>query len=319
MVKLNKKFSFTLKPYAPYSLKLTVHKPAGWDFFTPKEIMDKDTLYTALYIDSSLVGLKIKDTRSVIGPSISISVYTKSAVSDAFKKRVREALIFRLGIDTDLKKFYTFARKDSILKHTVKDLYGMRDTMPSSLFASCILGVCLQMAPLKRSEDMMNRIIENYGREAEFAGKKVGMWPLPKDIAKINVRSLKASCKLGYRAKFISGISRVLSKGTFPSEEDLGALPKEEAKKKLMELPGIGDYAADIILPQGGFPIDAWSVEVFGELFFGRKPHNNRAEIEKVKEEGIRRWGKWSWMGFFYVANDLKNLSKRLNTNLRLI
>jgi hypothetical protein len=38
-----------------------------------------------------------------------------------------------------------------------------------------------------------------------------------------------------------------------------------------------------------------------------------------VKQEGIRRWGKWSWMAFFYVAQDLQNLSKRLGVQLRLV
>jgi hypothetical protein len=37
-----------------------------------------------------------------------------------------------------------------------------------------------------------------------------------------------------------------------------------------------------------------------------------------VKQEGIRRWGEWSWMAFFYVAQDLQNLSKRLGLKLRL-
>ncbi|MDG6997267.1 MAG: hypothetical protein JRN52_15220, partial [Nitrososphaerota archaeon] len=61
-----------------------------------------------------------------------------------------------------------------------------------------------------------------------------------------------------------------------------------------------------------------WSVEVFGKLFFGRRLGNPRKAIEKVKEEGIRRWGRWSWMAFYYVANDLQNLSSKLRIKLRL-
>ena len=37
-----------------------------------------------------------------------------------------------------------------------------------------------------------------------------------------------------------------------------------------------------------------------------------------MKKEGIRRWGRWSWMAFFYVAQDLENLSRKLNVKLRL-
>jgi len=98
----------------------------------------------------------------------------------------------------------------------------------------------------------------------------------------------------------------------------LERLSPEEAKNKLLELPGIGDYSADIINPHGGFPIDVWSAEVFGKLFFGKAPENNRQAVEEVKREGISRWGKWSWMAFFYIVQDLKRLSEKLNVKLRL-
>ena len=104
----------------------------------------------------------------------------------------------------------------------------------------------------------------------------------------------------------------------FPDMQEIMRMPPEEAKEKLIELPGIGDYAADIINPHGGFPIDAWSVDVFGLLFFGKQPEDKREAIDRVKQEGIRRWGKWSWMAFFYVAQDLQNLSKQLGVQLRL-
>ena len=95
-------------------------------------------------------------------------------------------------------------------------------------------------------------------------------------------------------------------------------LSSEEAKRSLLKLPGIGDYLADIINPHGGFPIDVWSAEVFGMLFFGKAPTNNRQAVEEVKREGILRWGKWSWMAFFYIVQDLEKLSKKLNLKLRL-
>jgi hypothetical protein len=40
--------------------------------------------------------------------------------------------------------------------------------------------------------------------------------------------------------------------------------------------------------------------------------------VEKIKPEGIRRWGRWSWLAFLYVVQDLGNLSKKLGTSLRL-
>jgi 3-methyladenine DNA glycosylase/8-oxoguanine DNA glycosylase len=103
-----------------------------------------------------------------------------------------------------------------------------------------------------------------------------------------------------------------------PTMDELRKLTREDAKRELMELPGIGDYSADIINRPGGFPIDVWSAAVFGKLFYGKEPENNRKAVERVKKEGIHRWGQWSWMAFFYVVQDLENLSRKLSTPLRL-
>ena len=137
-------------------------------------------------------------------------------------------------------------------------------------------------------------------------------------LANLNPEIFAKACKIGYRAKRIVKLAEKLVKEDFPTLQELEKLSSEEAKKKLMELPGIGDYSADIINPHGGFPIDVWSAEVFGKLFFGKEPVNNRQAVEEVKNEGIQRWGKWSWMAFFYIVQDLENLSKRLSVKLRL-
>jgi 3-methyladenine DNA glycosylase/8-oxoguanine DNA glycosylase len=143
-------------------------------------------------------------------------------------------------------------------------------------------------------------------------------WPTSRELSKLSTRDLERECKLGYRAKYVEQLARKSEEEGFPNLEDLARLPQDESKRKLMELPGIGDYSADIMNPRTGFPIDAWSVDGFGELFFGREPRNARTAIETVRKEGLRRWGKWSWMALLYVAHDLQNLSRRLGTKLRL-
>ncbi len=114
------------------------------------------------------------------------------------------------------------------------------------------------------------------------------------------------------------GPRQAFSKGYFPSVEELEELKPEEVRELLLGLPCIGDYSADIINPHGGFPIDVWSVDVFSMLFYGREPKNARDAVAKIKRAGIKRWGKWAWMAFYYVAQDLENLSKKLGVKLRL-
>lgn len=318
MAKLIRRFAFYLRPKPPYNFRLSIKKPAGWDLFTPNEVYENGVLWTAMHIDGMLIGLKLRSTGDTEKPYILVDVFMKNALKSGQKIKIKEALAVKLAIEEDLTEFYSIAKKDPILKHTIKGLYGMHDTDLSDLFASGILAITLQMAPMKRSDEMMNAIIENYGETAEFEGKRIKVWPIPERIANVSSAEMKRRCKLGYRAKYIVQLARIIADGKAPSMEELRSMPPEDAKERLLELPGIGDYSADIINPYGGFPIDVWSADVFGKLFYGKEPKNGRDAVEKIKREGIRRWGEWSWMAFFYVVQDLKGLSKKLGTQLRL-
>ena len=316
-MRLEKSFSFYVDPIPPYDFRLTVRKPAGWNLFNSSEAFENETLWSAARIGGRLAGLKIRSLGLVQRPRMRTTVFTKDALSGQERSDFRNALEVLLDADGDLREFYAFARRDPILVHAVKDLYGMHDTQPASLFNSVVLSICLQMARLERSNQMMAAIDRRYGDAVEFDGRRMVVQPGAEKISRLTPARFAKECKLGYRAKYIVGSAKMIARG-FPDIHQILSMPPDRAKEVLMELPGVGDYAADIINPHGGFPIDAWSVDVFSVLFFGKEPRNRRDAIEKVKREGVRRWGNWSWMGFFYVAQDLGNLSKRLGVRLRL-
>lgn len=319
MVKLPNSFSFVMEPLPPYSFRLTVRKPAGWPLFTPFEVYENRTLWTATHTRGHLAGIKLISRGTTYRPKISATIFLEDSLAAEELDAIKRSLVHSLGADSGLTEFYGLAREDDILRHVVDDLYGMHSTGPDTIFPEAALAILLQMAPLKRSDEMMSCFISRYGKTAEFDGRSIPVWPLSERIAGLDSLELAVACKLGYRARHLVNLARKLEDDVaFPTMEDLERLEPDEAKRKLLELPGIGDYSADIINPHGGFPIDAWSVEVFGKLFYGEEPTDKRRAIEGIKREGQRRWGKWSWMAFFYVVQDLKKLSRKLNTKLRL-
>ncbi len=318
MPELKLALEFEIHPVPPYSFDLTMRNPAGWHIFTPFEIYEDGTVWTATHISTELLGLKLSSIGTLEKPVIMAGVYSRGNNTRLAEGEIKRLLSKALGADSGLKDFYSVARKDNILKHAVEHLYGMHDTFPLEIFPDAILAILLQMAPLKRSNEMMSALILNYGQLAEFDGRKVHTWPTPEAISAATPDEIAERCRVGYRAKNLVKLARMLVESDFPTTEELENMEQEKARKKLMELPGIGEYSADIINPHGGFPIDVWSAEVFSKLFFGREPENNREAVEKVKKEGLKRWGKWSWMAFFYVVQDLPNLSEKLGIKLRL-
>ena len=319
MVKLNQMVTYEITPIPPYNFDLTIRKPAGWSLFTPLEVYEKKTLWTAVHLNGTLVGLNLNSKGTTKNPSVSARIFTEKKPSKETLDTIKKKISHCIGADENLGEFYKLAKKDSILKYAVDDLFGMHSTSAGdTVFPDAILAILLQMAPLKRSNEMMDCVIRKYGETAEFDSKTIYVWPTPQRLAMLNPNALSKNCKIGYRAKRIVKLAEKLTKEDFPTFQELEELSGEDAKKRLLELPGIGDYSADIINPHGGFPIDVWSVEIFSKLFFGKDPLNNRKAVEEVKNEGIRRWDKWSWMAFFYIVQDLENLSEKLTVKLRL-
>jgi 3-methyladenine DNA glycosylase/8-oxoguanine DNA glycosylase len=319
MVILAHSFIFVLDPVPPYDFELTVRKPAGWSLFTPFEVFENGTMWTATHLYGTLAGVKLASAGTIMSPRIIVELFLQEEPGQEQLDIMKKALVHDLAADEDLRGFYEFANVDGLLSLALKDRYGMHDTSANTVFPLAALAISLQMTSFKRSDEMMHCFITSYGEIAEFEGKRIGTWPLPGRIAKLEAAELAKTCKFGYRAKLIVDLARKIDREGFPTMEELKGSTPEEAKALLLELPGIGDYSADIINPHGGFPIDVWSVDVFGKLFFGEVPANKREGVKMVKKEGLARWGKWSWLAFFYIVQDLENLSRALGTELRLV
>jgi DNA-3-methyladenine glycosylase II len=305
-----------LKAIPPYDFALTVRKPAGWSLLTPFEIFQKGTLWTAMRTMSGKVfGLKLESVGTVEKPEISCKAYSSQKLEPSERRELLKTITWTLNLREDITQFYALAEHDPLIKVLVKDLYGMRNTKQPDIFPRLILAVTLQMAPIRRSNQMMNLLIKEYGERIRFDAKEVLHWPSPERIANAEVRELEKRCKLGYRAKSLRGIAEAVRRG-FPSLQQLEKMPAQETKAKLMELKGIGEYSADIVSPHPGFALDVWSAKIFSKLILGEETESPRDAIPKLKEIAEDRWGQWRGYVFFYVLHDLNNLSSRFNLNL---
>ena len=309
--------AFKIKAISPYDFFLTVRKPAGWSLLTPFEIFEHGTLWTGMRLNSGqMFGLKLKSEGTVEKPEISCTIFSRKRVSVKKRKELSEMVAWMISAEEDIREFYALAKHDPLVKALVEDLYGMRRTKQPDIFPRLILAVTLQMAPIRRSDQMMTLLIKEYGEKITFDGREVLYWPSPERIAKADVRELEQRCKLGYRAKSLKGIAEAICKG-FPTIRELEKMPPEEAKAKLMELKGIGEYSADIVSPHHTeFALDVWSAKIFNLILFSKKAESPRNIIPKLKKIAENRWGKWRGYVFTYVLNDLKNLSRRFNLNL---
>lgn len=102
-----------------------------------------------------------------------------------------------------------------------------------------------------------------------------GAFPTPARLARVRVQTLRARCGVGYRDARIVEMARLFASGELEQEwfED-PARSDDEIRERLLELPGIGPYAAANILQllgrYGHIPLDTESVR-HGRAVLGMK------------------------------------------------
>lgn len=300
---------FLVPVAGPFDFQLTLRKPAGWSSSTPFEESEHNVMWTLLRATSGrLFGLKIRPARA----GLSAEVYSRARVEPSAISELRERVALGVGAHDDLRAYYRLGKRDRLVRILSQDLRGMHVGFPTGVFERAILAVCLQMAPMKRSNDMMESLITQYGDTLEFDGHRVRYWPSPNKIARIRKRELASKCNLGYRARALRRLARAVLDG-FPDVLALSRMKEDDALHKLLTLYGIGHYSAEIISPHFGFPLDVWSARIFHEIIYGRTPKDPRRAIPKLTSYAVRRWGRFRKHVFVYVANDLQNLQRHYN------
>ena len=290
----------------PFNFELTVHKPAGWHWSTPAEIFNKSIFWSGIFFDGKPIGLKMQSA----GLLVRADIFNKATEKMPDLSRLEKQLYKALGADEDLAGFYEFAKSEPVLDEVVTRLRGMRMGRNDNLFGQVILAICLQMTPLKRSRQMMGLLLKEFGTQLHFDKHQTILWPCPEDIARLSPALLREKARLGYRAERLLAAAKYLVKKPVAAQQ-LDALPDKEARKLVMEIPGIGGYSAGIILGRSEVPVDSWSLIILSELIYGKSPVKGRSGIPALNELINKRWGKWGWLAFAYIVNDLPFLARK--------
>ena len=188
------------------------------------------------------------------------------------------------GLDDDLPAVYSKIVKDSFVEAAIKKFHGLR-LIRQEPWECLISYSCATNKNIPAIKNMIANLCERFGRKITPAYGEVYTFPTVEDLAEARLSSLRL-CKLGFRAERVKQTSKLVSEGVF-SLEAIKNLPYEEAKKRLMTLPGVGPKVADCVLLFGfgrlkAFPIDVWMKRIILEIY---ADHFERAFIVKAKRD----------------------------------
>jgi DNA-3-methyladenine glycosylase II len=155
---------------------------------------------------------------------------------DPLDDEIRPVVLTLLGAQFDLGAFQP---NDPMLAGLAKRLRGFRPPLAPDPFEMLVGAISAQQISLRAAFAVRNRFVERFGVRGELAYA----FPSPERIAEVSPDELRA---LGFslrKAEYVLGLARAdLDYGA------LAALPDEEVKARLVQLPGIGEWTADWFL-----------------------------------------------------------------------
>lgn len=138
---------------------------------------------------------------------------------------------------------------------------------PWEALGSFIISQCNN---IKRIKGIVERLCESFGEPVEFEGERFYTFPSAERIAALELSALEV-LRSGYRAPYLLDAARAVADGSLELEELIGC-DSERAKKRLLELPGVGEKVANCVVLFGlhhmeAFPIDVWIRRALAEHF----------------------------------------------------
>ena len=190
---------------------------------------------------------------------------------------------FRLG--DDLPRILSRINKDEHIGEAIRAFRGLRIVRQDPW--ECLISyMCATHANIPAVRNMIFNLSRRFGRKITLDGHALYTFPKPTDLAGANLRGLRR-CKLGFRAERILQTSKMIADEMFDLEALRGA-DYEDAKSRLMSLPGVGQKVADCVLLFSldvleAFPVDIWMKRIILKLYLG---HFEQSFVEKISGKG---------------------------------
>jgi 3-methyladenine DNA glycosylase/8-oxoguanine DNA glycosylase len=301
-ISLTKRTAARLTPAAPFNFHGTVHKPSH--FPDPVSAYRDGTCWQALRLGDDLIGVRMEESADRDGPGIDVTLFSKSPLSRAQRDSALDEISWRFDLDSDLRPFDSAFRDDPVLGPVIERWRGMRVSAADSLYETLIIFVTLQNATVRRTVQMMDALLSSYGTQITFDGQTLYAFWKPEDLASVPEQDLR-DLRVGYRAVTLLRISHAFE--AEPNLElSLRRQPKDEARRRLLALYGVGPVTVDGLLFGILHHYDAldhmppWEGKIHSQLLFGQE----RPPSETL-EEITRRWGPWRALAAHYLFEDL--------------
>lgn len=298
-------------------------QPYNFDYFLTHYVfqpwvVEGKELVRLFKLDSGKFVLVKVGFRKKPRPALLISLIPKEKLTQTEERKIVDLISWNFAVNDEVKEFYeVICQKDPVLKAASKEIYGAHLRTDPYMFESVLGVIVAQNVFFKRIYEMTRLLCERFGERQKFDGKIYYTFPTPERLAKTDIGEIR-TCKVGYRDKYIKGVAEKIVKENINLDDLRKIGDINIIREKLIELPGVGPYTADLAIAIGfrlpTFHLDLFSREAMYQFYFGGK-HVGDEILRKFVE---KRWGKWKHHAMLLLTTNTDSWAKELGKNFRL-
>jgi N-glycosylase/DNA lyase len=210
-----------------------------------------------------------------------------------------------LRLDEPLAEFYALAADDAELAWACAG--AGRLLRSPTVFEEVVKTVCTTNCSWALTRGMITALVQHLGERAPGAPARgwIGRaFPTPEAMAEVRPSFYRNVVRAGYRGPYLLALARRVARGEVDLEV-LGRLPgtpgavsDSEMAERLLDLPGVGPYAASHIMMLLGrysrLVFDSWTRPAFARLS-GRR----RQVTDRTIERRFRPYGRYAGLAFW--------------------
>jgi 3-methyladenine DNA glycosylase/8-oxoguanine DNA glycosylase len=263
-----------------------------------------------------LVKIDIRSLGVLEAPQLELTLSSGHVLSRTDLGEARRLVVWRLGLEDDLRPFYAAVADDPVLSASIEHNFGAKGKSAFSMFDAVIDVVCAQNTAFQRLYAMRANLAAAFGEPVVTSERVYHASPTPAQLAAAPLDAIRA-CGVGYRDRYIKGIAQAVVGGL--DLEPLRGMPRSEARTALMKLPGVGPYTADLGLIIGARRQDAMFIDVFlrevlRSFYFDGEPVSE-ATLSRFAEQ---RWGPYQGYAWLYLSTNTEVWARSLGVAFRL-
>lgn len=253
----------------------------------------KEAPYTYIEVEKKWIKIKVKQNKTFI------SVIPSQELSKSKRKILKKKVLELFWANYPLEDFYTSFSSDSYVSKIINLFRGLRVMKSQNLSWSLIEAINSQNTTVEQVRERDRLFRKHYGEKISFRdGESFRTFPKLSKIDTLEEQELREKCKVGYRAPYLLNAAKNFTERDL---QELGEVNAEKARKRLLQVKGIGPKVSDIFLLYGLGKPDVFPMDVHLKRAIRREYFTENVSKERLRDFALKKFGKHAGFAHLYM------------------